>query len=97
MAPPVVAKRTSRYRGPVAPGDGTGVKFTLVRACLVEFPVGNPIQQGGRISLGYHACHSTGVLCHVKAGRSMILRVWKNCQESRFDPGFTGFTREVIK
>jgi hypothetical protein len=24
-APPVVAKRTSRYRGPVAPEDGTGV------------------------------------------------------------------------
>ncbi len=31
----------------------TGVKFTLVTACPVEFPVGNPIQQGGRISLGY--------------------------------------------
>ncbi len=30
--PPVVAKRTSRYRGPVAPEDGTGVKFTLVTA-----------------------------------------------------------------
>jgi hypothetical protein len=26
-APPVVAKRTSRYRGPVAPEDRTGVKF----------------------------------------------------------------------
>ena len=26
-ASPVGAKRRSRYRGPVAPGDGTGVKF----------------------------------------------------------------------
>ena len=25
VTPPVVAKRTSRYRGPVAPEDGTGV------------------------------------------------------------------------
>ncbi len=24
FTPPVVAKRTSRYRGSVAPGDGTG-------------------------------------------------------------------------
>jgi len=36
----------------VAPGDGTGVKFMEITACPVEFPVGNPIQQGGRISLG---------------------------------------------
>ena len=39
----------------VAPEDRTGVKFTSVTACPVEFPVGNPIQQGGRISLGRHA------------------------------------------
>ncbi len=30
--PPVVAKRTSRYRGPVAPEDGTGVNSSS--ACL---------------------------------------------------------------
>ncbi len=32
--PPVVAKRTSRYRGPVAPEDGTGVNSfsTCLRA-----------------------------------------------------------------
>jgi hypothetical protein len=40
---------------PVGSENRTGVKFTLVTACPVEFPVGNPIQQGGRISLGRHA------------------------------------------
>ncbi len=53
----------------VAPEDGTGVEFTSVRACPVEFSVGNPIQQGGRIPLGSSACpveFTSVTACQVK-------------------------------
>jgi hypothetical protein len=63
------------------------VKFTLVTACPVEFPVGNPIQQGGRISLGRHAlcamlviplglhalCAMRSVLCHQSSALCTML------------------------
>jgi hypothetical protein len=41
FSPPVVVKRRSRYRGPVAPEDGTGVKFVIATACPVA-PRGKP-------------------------------------------------------
>ena len=73
FTPPVVAKRTSRYRGSVAPGDGTGVGqndrtgVNSFSACLLA-----KNDRIGRARLDLvnqgHACYSTGVRRFFKQG-----------------------------
>ncbi len=56
FTPPVVAKRTSRYRGPVGSGNPTGVNSSSAcrggRIARINVECLNLVRQGGVIPLG---------------------------------------------